>query len=124
MKKSITIFISIILVIVLASFVKGPAKAGKYDEFAKCLGDKEALFYGAFWCTHCQAQKKMFGKSAKLLPYVECSTADGRDQTEICKEKKIEAYPTWIFSDGSRLSGEIALERLAEKTSCALPALE
>jgi thiol-disulfide isomerase/thioredoxin len=32
---------------------------GKYDEFAKCLTDNGAKFYGAFWCPHCQAQKKM-----------------------------------------------------------------
>lgn len=35
--------------------------------------------------------------------------------------KKIEGYPTWIFKDGSRLTGEIPLPTLAEKTQCALP---
>ena len=36
-------------------------------------------------------------------------------------DKKIEGYPTWEFSDETRLSGEISLEKLAEKTSCLLP---
>src|SRR3989344_7884917 len=88
---------------------------GKLDSFAKCLGEKGAIFYGAFWCPHCQNQKAMFGGSAKLLPYVECSTPDRKGQLDVCKEKQIEGYPTWIYADGTRESGEIPLARLAEK---------
>lgn len=98
--------------------VAGP---GKLDQFATCLGEKGATFYGAFWCPHCNAQKKMFGTSKKLLPYVECSTPDGNSQTQICIDKKIDGYPTWEFADGSRLNGEIPLTQLAEKTECVLP---
>lgn len=97
---------------------------GKYDTFAMCLAEKGATFYGAFWCPHCQSQKKLFGSSAKLLPYVECSTADGQAQTQICIDKKITGYPTWEFADGERLNGEIPLAQLAEKTGCELPAEE
>mgnify|MGYP001559183456 CR=1 FL=1 len=97
-----------------------PSGPGQYDAFAQCLTEKGAVFYGAFWCPHCQAQKKMFGPSAKLLPYVECSALDGKTQTPICIEKNITSYPTWEFADGSRLSGEVSLETLAEKTSCEL----
>ncbi len=96
-------------------------KPGTLDGFAQCLGEKGATFYGAFWCPHCQTQKKMFGKSAKKLPYVECSTPDGKGRLPICVEKKIEGYPTWEFADGSREGGEVPLEKLAEKTGCELP---
>jgi len=99
----------------------GPVELGKYDSFATCLQDKGAVFYGAFWCSHCQAQKKMFGSSAKLLPYVECSTLDAKSQTQVCIDKGVSSYPTWEFADGSRLNGEIALSVLAEKTGCVLP---
>jgi len=98
-----------------------PSGPGKYDTFAQCLKDKGAVFYGAFWCQHCQEQKKLFGSSIKLLPYVECSTADGNGQLQACIDKKIIGYPTWEFADGSRLDGVIPLSKLAEKTSCALP---
>jgi len=98
-----------------------PAGPGKYDAFATCLKDKGAVFYGAFWCPHCQAQKKLFGSSEKLLSYVECSTADGSGQTPVCIDKGIKSYPTWEFADLSRLTGEIPLAQLAEKTSCELP---
>lgn len=98
-----------------------PPGPGKYDTFATCLKDKGAVFYGAFWCVHCQATKKLFGSSQKLLPYVECSTADASAQLQACTDKKIEGYPTWEFADGSRLTGEIPLQQLADKTSCTLP---
>jgi thiol-disulfide isomerase/thioredoxin len=94
---------------------------GKYDDFARCLNGKGAVFYGAFWCPHCQNQKALFGKSQKHLNYVECSTPDSRGQTAQCRDKKIEGYPTWEFADGSRESGELSLKRLATKTGCVLP---
>jgi len=94
---------------------------GPLDGFTQCLADKDTVFYGAFWCTHCQNQKKLFGKSSKLLPYVECSTPDGRGQTQECIDKGIGGYPTWEFADGSRESGEVSLERLSEKSGCLLP---
>jgi len=98
-----------------------PAGPSKYDTFAQCLKDKGAIFYGAFWCQHCQAQKEMFGSSVKFLSYVECSIPDGSAQTQECTNKKISSYPTWEFSDSTRLTGEIPLVQLAEKTSCLLP---
>lgn len=122
------IFFLIIILLILGTittvFVRSsdlPAGPGKYDTFAQCLKDQGAVFYGAFWCSHCQSQKKLFGSSVKLLSYVECSTLDGRSQTAECVDKKINGYPTWEFADGSRLTGEIPLKQLAEKTSCVLP---
>ncbi|HNW71748.1 MAG TPA: thioredoxin domain-containing protein [Candidatus Paceibacterota bacterium] len=125
--KQKTLFFSIIIILVLGGLVTlitfSPARksSGKYDAFTTCLKDKGAVFYGAFWCSHCNATKKGFGTSATLLPYVECSTEDMQDQTQVCKDKKIEGYPTWEFADGSRLVGEQSKEALAEKTSCELP---
>ena len=93
-----------------------------YDTFAQCLSDAGAKFYGAYWCPHCQAQKKMF-ENSKKLPYVECSTPDGKSQTQVCIDAKVTSYPTWIFADGSILEGERQFAELGEKTSCALPAV-
>jgi thiol-disulfide isomerase/thioredoxin len=103
---------------------ENPTVAGKLDTFARCLTNKGVKFYGAFWCPHCQAQKALFGSSAKLLPYIECSTPDAQGRTAICDEKKIEGYPTWEFFDGTREGGEITLSHLSEKTSCPLPPKE
>jgi thiol-disulfide isomerase/thioredoxin len=121
-KKIIFWAVGVLIVAVLIwRFVVYQTTPGQYDSFAQCLKDKGAIFYGAFWCPHCQNQKAMFGKSAKFLPYIECSTADGRGQLKVCRDKNIEGYPTWEFADGSRLSGAISLSQLAEKTGCQLP---
>ncbi|GEM_PF-5252052 len=45
---------------------------------------------------------------------------DGKGQLQICKQKKIEGYPTWEFADGSRETGEVSLATLAEKIGCML----
>jgi thiol-disulfide isomerase/thioredoxin len=96
--------------------------AGKYTAFAQCLADKKLTFYGAWWCPHCQNTKSLFGDAVKLLPYVECSTPDGKGRLPVCVDAKVDVYPTWQFPDGSRETGELTLEHLAEKSGCALPA--
>jgi len=134
MDNNVKIFLSVISILILGVIAtviirSGGSSAsiapGKYDAFAQCLKDKGATFYGAFWCPHCQAQKKLFGSSVKLLPYVECSTPDGSGQTKICIDKKIESYPTWELADGTRLPIEnpagVTLQTLAAKTGCVLP---
>jgi thiol-disulfide isomerase/thioredoxin len=120
-KYALPIVVSILVVAGIVWLVMVPEKPGKLDTFAACLGEKGAVFYGAFWCPHCQNQKAIFGRSAKLLPYVECSTADGKGQLPICKDKGVTTYPTWDFATTERLTGEIPLKVLAEKTSCVLP---
>ena len=112
-------------VLFIALFIGGivwyQSTPGELDQFATCLSDSGAKFYGAFWCPHCQKQKTMFGKSKNLLPYVECSNPDGKTQTKACIDAGIESYPTWEFVGGERLTGEIPLATLAEKTDCELP---
>ncbi len=90
------VFFAIIAVLV-ALFVWYKEAPGQYDEFANCLKAKHVVFYGAYWCPHCQATKKFFGKSAELLPYVECSTPDGSAQDQTCNDAHITGYPTWDF---------------------------
>jgi thiol-disulfide isomerase/thioredoxin len=104
-----------------------PGKGGALDSFATCLEDKGVKFYGAFWCPHCQAEKALFGRSAKKLPYIECSNPD-RSQNELCTSLGIESYPTFVFPAGlagststATTTGEISLEDLAAKSSCQLP---
>lgn len=94
---------------------------GKHDSFAQCLVEKGAKMYGAWWCPHCQEQKKEFGKSWKILveggSYIECSTAQ-KTITELCEKEKIDGYPTWRFADGSEIGGKMAFASLEQKTGC------
>jgi hypothetical protein len=93
---------------------------GKYDDFAKCLTENNAEFYGAFWCSHCADQKRLFGNSIKHVTYIECSNPDRKGQTSICINEKITGYPTWKFSDGSKVSGVLGLDELAQRSGCPL----
>lgn len=120
-KKLVWSALVIIIAVGLFYFVKQSRQPGPLDEFAKCLTEKKAVFYGAFWCPHCQKQKKLFGRSFKYIKYVECSTPDGRGQLPRCDDKKVEGYPTWEFADASRETGEVSLDKLARKSDCVLP---
>lgn len=95
-----------------------------YDYFAKCLADKEVELYGAFWCSNCQKQKDMFGDSADLLPYFECDVNGKNSEAELCTQKNITAYPTWIFKDGTTKIGVQSLEEISTLSSCPLPGEE
>jgi glutaredoxin len=102
-----------------------------YLPLAQCLAEKKATFYGAEWCSHCKSQKKAFASAQKALPYVECSVRKAHytdaqptyesSMTQACIDAKIEGFPTWVFADGTRLSGEVPMATLAEKSGCVLP---
>ena len=120
-KKRMIVGVLIVAVIAAWFLMSGKSSGpGQYDAFAQCLTEKGAVFYGAFWCSHCATQKEMFGKSVGLVNYVECSTPDGRGQTQACVAKNIEGYPTWEFADGSRVSGTQSFETLAIRTGCTV----
>lgn len=120
--KAVKIIIGLAAIILaILGISRYEASRHKLDGFAQCLKDQGAIFYGTFWCPHCQEQKSLFQGSASLLPYVECSTPDGQGQTVVCQDQKITSYPTWQFADGYRVTGAQSLEILASTTSCALP---
>lgn len=98
-----------------------PPPFGMYDALAHCIASTTTLFYGAFWCPHCHNQKNEFGDAAQYLPYVECSTPDGSGQLAVCTDAGVKNYPTWVFPDGSRLTGEVSVATLSQKTGCPLP---
>ena len=94
----------------------------KYVSFVQCLDQKGATMYGAFWCPHCQNQKEFFkGAFDSDALYVECDPRGRKSNPQLCAEKKVNTFPTWIFEDGSRLAGEITIPVLAEKTQCPNP---
>jgi len=109
----VLILAAVVLVVVL---VGGSAKPNPaVDAFAKCLASKNVVMYGAYWCPHCQNQKKLFGDSFQYVPYVECTQDVAK-----CTAMNIQGYPTWIFSDGSRAEGEQSFQDLSNKTGCQL----
>jgi hypothetical protein len=126
--KLIAFIVGLILIVAgIGIFAKPKTEVVKYsnlDGFAQCINDSGAKFYGTFWCSFCGKQKESFGSAKQYLPYVECSTPDGKGMLEVCKKEGIDGFPTWKFTDGTELSGLQDLEVLATKTSCELPTAE
>jgi thiol-disulfide isomerase/thioredoxin len=126
-KKNIIVTFGIVLVVLIGMvLLQNNAKiqvasTDDLKEFAKCITDSGAKFYGATWCPHCQNQKREFGEAIDLIPYIECATEDMRKQAKVCQEAKIESYPTWDFPDGERVLGEIDFRTIAEHTGCVAP---
>ena len=88
------------------------------EKLAKCLTAAGAKMYGAYWCPHCADQKKLFGDSFKFVSYVECDAKGENANPETCKKAGIEGYPTWIFSDGKKVTGTQKLAKLSELSNC------
>ena len=121
MKKTFWIGLATIaLLAVIIYFIAG-SSSSKYDGFAQCTADSGAKMYGAYWCPHCQEQKKLFGSSWNLVSYVECATPGSNQQTQECNAAGVKSYPTWIFGDGKQLSGVLSLDQLSTFTGCDLP---
>lgn len=106
-------------IVLIAVFTGGSASPNPaLDVFAQCLASKGATMYGAYWCPHCQNEKKAFGDSFKYVSYVECT-----QETAKCTAAGIRGFPTWIFPDGRRFEGEQGLNKLSQESGCPLPAV-
>jgi hypothetical protein len=110
-----------LLVMLASSTVASSGDESKMDAFAKCLTANKATMYGSFWCSHCDDQKKLFGKSFRHVNYVECSVPGSRQMSLVCQFAQIRLTPTWIFADGERREGMQTLQQLSTKTGCPLP---
>ncbi|MCB9359629.1 hypothetical protein H6503_06885 [Candidatus Woesearchaeota archaeon] len=87
---------------------------GAYDDFALCISDYGAKMYGTEWCSHCNAQKDMFGNSFRNVNFIDCD-----QNKDACLRAGIQAYPTWIIA-GEMYEGTQSMESLAELTDCEL----
>lgn len=116
--KKLLIFGLLLLIPVLltACTPKNTTPDSELESVAQWITQSGAKMYGAWWCPHCQDQKKKFGEAAfKRIDYIECAKPD-RSQTSVCQSAKIESYPTWEFGDGTRITRVMTIEELKEKT--------
>lgn len=75
-----------------------PPENPRLAALATHLTQRGAKFYGASWCRNCADQKRLFGRAAERLPYVECSP-NGPQGTMLfaCSSAGVTAYPTWVI---------------------------
>lgn len=104
----------ILLVYFLIVYVL-PGQSSLAEPLAKCLQSKNVTMYGAYWCSHCQNEKKMFGQYFSYINYVECEGASGNP--EVCMAAGVQGYPTWKIN-GNTYSGEKSLLELKELSGC------
>lgn len=109
----------VVLVLLLALWLGWYVTPKPLDDFAKCISDEGAVFYGAWWCTHCKTQKSLFSSSFKYVNYVECSNSD-KSQNTLCNSVGIKAYPTWKFKNNKTMEGQLNLKGLSEITNCTI----
>ena len=96
-----------------------------YVSFAQCLTNSGTKMYGAYWCPHCARQKELFGpKSFAEINYTECDPRGAKADPKSCIDHDVKSYPTWIFADGNRHSGEMTFEELSAASKCKLPEAE
>ena len=120
--KKILIWIIVLLLAVALFFILKPVFTGKaideenseLDKFAKSLSNANVTMYGTSWCSHCQNQKKLFGKSFKYINYVDCDL-----DSEICQAEKITGYPTWKIN-GTLYPGEKSFAALSQLSGVPL----
>lgn len=124
MKRILVVFL-VVGVLVLAGCTKYIRE--DVDKLASCLADKGVKEYGAFWCSNCAKQEKMFGSSYEIIKeknvYVECDARGKNPQTDLCLELGITKYPTWEFSGELEPPGVLSFEELASKSGCEAPRL-
>jgi len=119
--KSKKVWITIVIILIIGLFfLMKPAFTGKsveklkLDEFAQYLTNSNVTMYGTSWCSHCQNQKKLFGKSFQYIDYIDCDR-----ESEVCALEGIEGYPTWKIN-GISYPGEQSLQRLSQLTNYTL----
>lgn len=117
-----TILITVLLVLIVGAVVVAyqfylNQPKPELNQFAQCVTTKGWTMYGAYWCGHCQNEKRAYGSAFQYIKYVECA-----EQTEVCNQQGISGFPTWIGPNGEREEGELGLEKMAELSGCVLPA--
>jgi hypothetical protein len=94
-----------------SNVIAGP---GEFDEFAKCLTEQGAIFYGTEWCGFCQRQKEDFGASMQYVNFIDCD-----QNRNLCQSEGITGYPTWKIN-GQLYPGMQQLNRLSDLSGCEL----
>ncbi len=115
------VIVALVIVAFAVTLYFANRRRHRYDDFARCLGDKGVKMYGLYWCEHCAEQEQMFGASFQYVPYVECGIKGQRGEQPQCKDAGVKLFPTWQFPDGQRHEGVLQMDSLSRRSGCALP---
>jgi len=99
-------YIILICVVVLAAAYFLRPSASAYKAEAPKTASQPLTLYGSATCGWCKKQKEEL--EGMEVPYVDCN-----EKSDICKEKGISAYPTFILPDGTQLKGFQTKDKIA-----------
>jgi hypothetical protein len=112
----VAVVVLAVIILIVKPWQGTAAPPTALEAFGQCLASKNITMYGAAWCSHCQNEKRALGEGFKYVHYVECP-----DNVQLCVEKGVEGYPTWITADGTKLVGEQGIDGLSKATGCPAP---
>lgn len=93
-----------------------PPEDPRLAALATHLSQRDAKFYGASWCVNCTEQKRLFGRAAQRLPYVECSPNGPQGAVAFaCASAGVTAFPTWVIR-GRPYASVMPPEELARRS--------
>src|SRR3989338_925551 len=116
--------LAVIGFIFLSGCVEQPISQPSFSaaDFTECLSENGVKVYGAWWCGHCDAQKELFEDAWSSVNYIECGVpGNTEEQSQICFDAGITAYPTWEFKDGGRVQGGQGFQALSNLSNCPIP---
>lgn len=103
-------------VVVMSWCTGSSSDDAKNVALAQCLTAKWVTMYGTNRCSHCQAQKELFGYEAfTKINFVDCDK-----NKNACGLAWVKWYPTWAFADGTKLEGTQNFDALAAKAWCSI----
>ena len=91
--------------------------------FANLLRTNGATLYGAAWDATTTAQRQLFGDGSQFLNFVEVTNPNHTLNAIATTNNITTTSPTWIFSNGSRLTGTQSLAALASQLTIAVPTI-
>lgn len=120
MKKIVIIGLLLISItfLVACSGPKLEPASPEVINLAKCITEKDAVFYGTEWCPHCNEQKELFGTAIEHIVFVDCDK-----NRDACVDAGVQAYPTWIIN-GEDFVGTQQLFKLSQITNCPITSEE
>lgn len=114
-KPAATVILTLLLLTACSS---GPRAPGKYADVARCLTEKGVVFYGAYWCPHCQEQKTDFGDDFQFITYQECDDSGPNGSRKACLDAGISSFPSWSFPGQGILIGRNPIFVVAKLANC------
>lgn len=91
--------------------------------FAQALAATTTRFFGAAWNETTTQQKELFQDGGQFLPFFEVTNAD-RTLNALGTQNNValNQLPTWVFPDGTRATGVLSLQTIAQRSGVIIPA--